>query len=212
MRRTALALAALLIATPALAQDIINPGGTNASALSSGTVPASRGGAGTINGALKGNGSGVVSQAACADLSNGGTACSQSYTASTWTPTLVGTGTSGTGQTYLIQVGTYEQVGRQVTARFHIQTSSVGTAAGNVQIGGLPVAAANTANDHGTCMITFHNFPLAASNFGIVGFVTPNTTLASLFTGVATASDAALTITQYNTVTSEMIGVCFYHT
>jgi len=32
--------------------------------------------AGTINGALKGNGSGVVSQAACADLSNGTTLCS----------------------------------------------------------------------------------------------------------------------------------------
>lgn len=34
------------------------------------------GGAGTISGALKGNGSGTVSQAACADLSNGATGCS----------------------------------------------------------------------------------------------------------------------------------------
>lgn len=48
----------------------------NASDLSSGTVAAARGGAGTINGALKGNGSGVVSQAACADLSNGTALCS----------------------------------------------------------------------------------------------------------------------------------------
>jgi hypothetical protein len=102
MRRTALALAALLIATPALAQDIINPGGTNASALSSGTVPASRGGAGTINGALKGNGSGVVSQAACADLSNGATGCSTAYTIGDCSSTIgfQGSGTAGTGQTY----------------------------------------------------------------------------------------------------------------
>lgn len=36
-----------------------------------GIVPAANGGAGTINGALKGNGSGTVSQAAASDLSNG---------------------------------------------------------------------------------------------------------------------------------------------
>jgi hypothetical protein len=49
---------------------------TNASNISSGTLAAARGGAGTVSGALKGNGSGVVSQAACADLSNGGGYCS----------------------------------------------------------------------------------------------------------------------------------------
>jgi hypothetical protein len=49
---------------------------TNASNITSNTLAANRGGAGTINGALKGNGAGVVSQAACADLSNGATGCS----------------------------------------------------------------------------------------------------------------------------------------
>jgi hypothetical protein len=48
----------------------------SASNLNSGTLAAARGGAGTISGALKGNGSGTVSQAACADLSNGATGCS----------------------------------------------------------------------------------------------------------------------------------------
>lgn len=47
----------------------------NASNLASGTVPAARGGAGTITGALKGNGAGVVTQAACADLSNASVYC-----------------------------------------------------------------------------------------------------------------------------------------
>lgn len=42
----------------------------------SGVVPAVNGGAGTINGALAGNGSGTVSRAACAGLSNAGTGCS----------------------------------------------------------------------------------------------------------------------------------------
>jgi hypothetical protein len=41
----------------------------------SGVVPAANGGAGTINGALKANGSGTVSQADCASLSDDGTAC-----------------------------------------------------------------------------------------------------------------------------------------
>lgn len=41
-----------------------------------GTVAAANGGAGAISGALKGNGTGTVSQAACADLSNGTTNCS----------------------------------------------------------------------------------------------------------------------------------------
>ncbi len=49
---------------------------TNASLLTSGTLAAARGGAGTITGALRGNGSGTVTQAACADLSNGTALCS----------------------------------------------------------------------------------------------------------------------------------------
>jgi hypothetical protein len=43
---------------------------TNAANISSGVLAAARGGAGTINGALKANGSGVVSQAATTNLSD----------------------------------------------------------------------------------------------------------------------------------------------
>jgi hypothetical protein len=46
------------------------------SEINSGVVGQSYGGAGTITGALKGNGSGTVSQAACADLSNAASGCS----------------------------------------------------------------------------------------------------------------------------------------
>lgn len=52
----------------------------SASDLSAGTVAAARGGAGTINGALAGNGSGVVSQSACAGLSNAAASCSTDAT------------------------------------------------------------------------------------------------------------------------------------
>lgn len=53
---------------------------TNASNISSGTLAAARGGAGTITGALKGNGAGVVTQAACADLSNAAASCATDAT------------------------------------------------------------------------------------------------------------------------------------
>jgi len=50
----------------------------DASALASGTVAANRGGAGGVNGALKADGSGNVSQANCTSLSDAGNACSKS--------------------------------------------------------------------------------------------------------------------------------------
>lgn len=46
-----------------------------------GVLPAANGGAGTINGALKANGSGLVSASACADLSNGGAGCTAALAA-----------------------------------------------------------------------------------------------------------------------------------
>jgi hypothetical protein len=46
----------------------------------SGVVAASQGGAGTITGALRGNGSGTVTQAACSDLSNAAASCSTDAT------------------------------------------------------------------------------------------------------------------------------------
>lgn len=48
-----------------------------------GILPAANGGAGTITGALKANGSGTVSQAACADLSNASASCATDATNAT---------------------------------------------------------------------------------------------------------------------------------
>lgn len=73
----------------------------NASNLASGTVAAARGGAGTITGALKGSGAGVVTQAACADLSNGATGCSTAVGTSGATIGLLNAANSWSGvQTY----------------------------------------------------------------------------------------------------------------
>lgn len=73
----------------------------SAAVLNSGVLAAARGGAGTISGALKGNGSGVVSQAACADLSNGATGCSTATgTSGATIPLLNGTNTWSGAQSF----------------------------------------------------------------------------------------------------------------
>lgn len=75
----------------------------NASNIASGVVPAANGGAGTINGILKANGSGVVSQAAAGtDYS---TATQINLTGTGATPTIVAGSGDGTGGTASV-VGT----------------------------------------------------------------------------------------------------------
>lgn len=71
------------------------------------------------------------------------------YVEGNWTPTIFGTGTAGT-PTYTTQVGRYEKIGRQVTARFRVSITSKGGALGNLSVGGLPFTAANVTTLYGT--------------------------------------------------------------
>lgn len=122
--------------TPALTGDVTKSSGSaattlaagSASNLNSGTLAAARGGAGTINGALKGNGSGVVSQAAAADLSD--------YSTGTWTPA----DGSGASLTLANVAGAYTKIGNMVFAyaRFDYPATANGS---NNTISGLPFTA-----------------------------------------------------------------------
>ena len=86
---------------------VISVGSISGAAITSGVVGQAYGGAGTISGALKGNGSGTVSQAACADLSNGGTACAAATgTSGATLPYLNGTNTFSGAQTFGTVYGT----------------------------------------------------------------------------------------------------------
>lgn len=187
---------------------------------------------GGVTGAVKSNGSGTFAQAACADLSNGAAGCSTAlgtgvatalgnntnsnggfptYTAGTWTPAISTDATPGT-PAYTVQVGSYEQIGRLVTARFSITLSGwTGSPTGNVTITGLPVTSASTANDFGGCFVwSYVVTGLPASNFGIGGSVATNSTTITLLTNANTTVNN-ITAAQFGT-TGLVRGACNYHT
>ena len=77
-----------------------------------------------------------------------------------WTPGVSGTG-GGSGQTYLFQRGSYQKVGRWVTADFYLGLSVVGTILGDVTITGLPYANASADAIVRTCPIVWHDLNVA---------------------------------------------------
>jgi hypothetical protein len=95
------------------------------------------------------------------------------YEEGTWTPTIKGTSTAGTG-TYSVQVGTYTKVGRVVYFQGRI-TWSAHTGTGDMQIAGIPFTALSTTNSNSTCNFGYvNNLSLAASSV-LTGFVFPGT-------------------------------------
>lgn len=144
---------------------------------------------------------------------NFGGATLDTYVATTWTPTITTDATAGT-PVYSIQVGSYEQIGRQVTLRFHITLSSWGgSPTGNVAVGGFPVASGNVTNDNGSCVVTSFLMTGVTSFASVSGFILPNTSLA-LISAVAAGGGLTtnrLTATNLGTFGS-LSGTCFYHT
>lgn len=140
-----------------------------------------------------------------------GTIAAQNYVQSTWTPTLQGSSTTG-APTYTTQVGSYEQIGRQVTARFTIVTTALGSPTGNMQIGGLPLASANVANDNGSCVIaSMTGVTLDASYVTLTGIVQPNTQVVAL-TEIGSAQTSASTAVGKFAAATTLTGYCIYHT
>lgn len=134
-----------------------------------------------------------------------------SYQEGTWTPAVIGSSTAGTGQTYSIQVGSYEKIGRQVTARFTIVLTSLGTAAGNVLISGFPFAPTSVTNDYASGYIgTYTVAGLAAGSTGISFYIQPATTTAVVAQHGGTTA-GAITVTQLG-ATGTLVGTIIYRT
>jgi hypothetical protein len=112
-----------------------------------------------------------------------------------------------------VQVGCYEIIGRQVTARFSITLSGwTGSPSGIVSVAlGSPLpAAANVANDNGQCFFSGYTVTgLEASNIGIKGQILPNTSAAILLQDSNTAS-STVTAAQFG-AKGLLSGYCNYH-
>lgn len=88
------------------------------------------------------------------------------YEEGTWTPTVSGSSTAGTG-TYSTQVGTYTKIGRQVTINCWVAWSAH-TGSGNLQITNLPFTSNSTANAYNSATFGYtNNLALSANNVAL---------------------------------------------
>jgi|HubBroStandDraft_3_1064219.scaffolds.fasta_scaffold02312_5 hypothetical protein len=157
-------------------------------------VPAAKGGAGTITGALRGSGAGVVTQAACADLSNSAPSCATDATNasnigsgtlavtrggvdqtawSTYTPTATcGTGTittsTITGRNKLLTAKT-------MIVQINLIIATLGTCTGNVTLSLPAGGAVNTTGGNyigaavdGNSLASTGYVPVLAQTSGIL--------------------------------------------
>ncbi len=88
-------------------------------------------------------------------------------TQSTWVPTVQGDGLAGT-PTYGTQIGSYEQIGRQVTARFIMISTALTGCTGNLLLAGLPVACGTVP---GNCDMSYVNGWTPGSTYSVLGGV-----------------------------------------
>ena len=97
------------------------------------------------------------------------------YEEGTFTPTISGTSTAGTG-TYTTQFGRYTKVGRVVTCDIAI-TWTAHTGTGNLEIDGLPFSVLTTTNYTASAAIGyFENVALTAGNVPAFSMLWFNTT------------------------------------
>lgn len=76
------------------------------------------------------------------------------YAENTFSPTLEGSTTPGTGWTYSVNAGAYTRVGRQVSFTLRIAVTAIGAgAAGNVVLKGLPFPVKNGNNYYAACNV-----------------------------------------------------------
>lgn len=158
--------------------------------------------------AISGFGTGVATALGIATNTSGGFPI---YNVGTWTPTL--TGVSSGSATLSTAVGSYEQIGRSVTARFVVITSNLNAFTGGAQIGNLPFTVTNTANDTGGCFISFWSGLSLSTGFVVVsGQPVQNSTNALLIESGGTTTNSASFGAAQMTATSHFEGTCHYHT
>jgi len=95
------------------------------------------------------------------------------YEEGTFTPTIIGTSTAGTG-TYNAQGGRYTRIGRVVTFQLYVDWSAH-TGTGNMEVAGLPFTSNTTGDLYSAVAIRANNIALTAGYY-LQGFILNNST------------------------------------
>ena len=85
------------------------------------------------------------------------------YEEGTFTPTIIGTSTAGTG-TYNAQGGRYTRIGRVVTFQLYVDWSAH-TGTGNMEVAGLPFASNTSGDLYSAVAIRANNIALTAGYY-----------------------------------------------
>jgi hypothetical protein len=96
------------------------------------------------------------------------------YEEGTFTPTMYGTTTAGTG-TYTLQSGTYNKTGNTVYFTANM-TTTAHTGTGNVRFGGLPFTVGNTSSSQGSLTIGYINNLTLTAGYVPMAYSIQNTT------------------------------------
>jgi hypothetical protein len=113
------------------------------------------------------------------------------YEEGTWSPTIIGTTTAGTG-TYTNQIGVYTKIGRSVTVNLSLQWNAH-TGTGNMRIEGLPFTSAN---------INFINYAATIGSFDGITLTALNYPAAEVLQG-----EARITLIQFPTGGGGVAGI-----
>jgi hypothetical protein len=125
------------------------------------------------------------------------------YEEGTWTPAFTNIGTG----TYGVQLGRYTKVGNLVTATFHLDIDTLGSASGGLIVGGLPFTSVNVGNNYGSCTTTYAS-EWDAGYMNLGGLVTANA--AYLVVYYQNASGTMTAATHANMQTGNFLGTIIY--
>ena len=129
-----------------------------------------------------------------------------------WTPTLRGSSSAGT-PTYVNQAGNYTSSGYAIAAYFVVEASSLGGAAGNLQIGGLPIPMSNSTVVDASCALSLtQGWNSAVSGVSqVTGQISNGQSVVGL-NEIGNNANAASPVASWHTspTTVKIVGLCNY--
>jgi hypothetical protein len=128
----------------------------------------------------------------------------------TWTPALAGSVTAGS-PTYTTRAGSWSRNNNEITAHFNVAATSLGGAAGNLTITGLPFWNSAATNEVGTCAVsTVQGWTADAGYYWLTGIVGNNSTAIYLYENGSGKAGQTTPVSNFGATLLE--GVCIYHT